>query len=106
MKKVKAEIWSVKVCNGALDMVHGFFFYIKEFYIREYGIAFNYVDNEVHIFRSDDDRYNSKNAEKIETVNIPDDLVGELHEYLEADKIAKKNAKKFIAKYFPVRDKE
>lgn len=64
---VKAEIWSLIICEGVMDMVHGGGRRISELYVPTAGIVINSVDRKVSCFRENGDRY--KKSDKFTTNN-------------------------------------
>ena len=61
-KKPNVEMWSIKITESVLSMVHGQFEIIREFYIPKHGIAFNVVDDNVHVFSVYEGGIKSKSA--------------------------------------------
>lgn len=56
-KEIKAEIWSVKVCGSAIDMVHGAYQIINEIYIPSEKIACNLSNKYLNCFKTEMTRY-------------------------------------------------
>ena len=54
---VKAEIWSLIIHEGVMDMLHGGGRRVSELYIPSSGIVINSVDGRVCCFRDDGSRY-------------------------------------------------
>ena len=103
MKEIKAELWSIKICDGVLDMVHSNFRYIKEFYIPKYNVTFNCENDIVHIFRPDKQRYScdetkTNNSQKIEDLTVSESLCELLADYLRIKENTETKVKNFIEK--------
>lgn len=82
VQTVKAELWRVSICNGALDMVHGNYRRIHEFYIPDYNLSFNIENDTLNVFKSDSYRYDYKGNEynsdkplKLEETKLSKDFV-------------------------------
>lgn len=92
MKTIKAELWKIWICKGALAMAHDQYFSINEFYIPEYNISFNVVRDEVHIFETHKDRYSkgryisNRSPEKIKDVQVSEKLAKNLKKYIELER--------------------
>ena len=56
-EKIKAEIWEIKICGSALDMVHNNYITIAELYIPSEKISVNLAEECLHCFASDPERY-------------------------------------------------
>ena len=102
MKTIKAEQWQLYICNGVIDMVHGNYYPINEFYIPKYKIAFNMVNDNLNAFETGEDRYNQDPKEsvpaptKISDVNIPESLAESIKMYIDLKKRITEHAIKFF----------
>lgn len=105
MKTVKGELWTVFICGGAMDFVHGNFIPIKEIHIPKYGISFNVdgFDSTVHVFKSTADRYSSDNKvvpvpSLDEHIEIPEKFAKTLKQFVELKENIFKEAVKLLPK--------
>lgn len=88
-KKPNAEMWSIKITESVLAMVHGDYQTIREFYIPEHDITFNVVNDQVNVFsvkeatRSRSARYyGNPDAEKMGDVYFEPKFVKFLVDYV------------------------
>jgi hypothetical protein len=95
VKKINVERWNLRICDSIMDSVHNNYYSIQEFYIPKHEISFNYVNKEVHIFKSEKTRYST--AEKIEEFTMPENLVKMLEDYLKIREDAEKQMKDFMS---------
>jgi hypothetical protein len=80
---VKAEIWSLKVCQGTVDKSHGFGRRIREIHLPSLGISMNVVDDRLCCFRENGkSRYDG--ATLLGCVNFPSRIVDTAVNMLEA----------------------
>ena len=86
MKGIK---YSIKVYDDALNLVHGFGKKVEEIFLPEAGIALN----KYNIFRSDEKRYSTGNATKLEEVIIDDGDVKTMIIHLETKSVIDKYIK-------------
>lgn len=77
---MKAELYSVKICDGIMGRVHGAYFAIDEIYVPSIKTSLNVVSGNIHCFRTDPERY--AKASKLRDVEIPDVLVNAMEKYL------------------------
>jgi len=91
---VKADIYTVKICDSALDMVHGMYREILEIHIPNKKIAFNEDSDVFHCFLTNKDRYTS-NATKIGEILVPNAMLQAMAEYINISKRLGKTKKWF-----------
>ncbi len=92
---MKAEIYEVKVCNSALEKVHGYFQTIREIYIPSKKITFNEDRISFHCFSSNRSRYNTDDSTKIGEIEVPKAMVLAMINYTNASKRMKKTKQWF-----------
>ena len=99
--------YKLPIIESVLNLTHGLYRYIEEIYIPSFKIAFNEAG---YVFKTNEDRYKdlkSYNNNKIikcdilETIELEDEDIDILREYLNA----KENVNKLIEKYFRKTDK-
>ena len=90
---MKAEKYELKVFESVMNMVHGFYQDITEYYIPELNIGFNDAQG-VNVFNAYPERLeNRKNVEEIE---ISDDFAAKLKSFLDAKNEAEAMVKEFV----------
>lgn len=90
---MKAEIYSIKICDNAIDKVHGFFREIVELYIPDKKIVFNEDSDLFHCFISGKERY--EKATKIGEIIVPKAMLQAMTDYINISKRLCKTKKWF-----------
>jgi len=98
--------YKLPIVESFLNWTHGLYRYIEEIYVPEFKIAFNEAG---YVFKTNGDRYKdlklSNNriikCDILETIELKDEDIDILKEYLNA----KENINKLIEKYFSKMDK-
>jgi len=76
---INAEIWELKICGSAIDMVHGAYQTITELYIPSEKIGCNLADEYLHCFVVNPERYGKIGKGKIiKSLTIPSEFVERL----------------------------
>jgi hypothetical protein len=97
LKKIKAEIWQVKICDSGVDIVHNNYRIIKELYIPSEGISCNLADENLHCFIDETDRYGrSKENTLIKKIDISPIFVKKAKEYIKTQQELLVNLKTYI----------
>ena len=97
-KEVKAEIWEIKICGSALEMVHNAYQTIKEIYIPSEGISCNLADRYLHCF-IDNGRYSrSKEDKLIKSITLPLIFVEKAKQYIKLQEALQINLKNYLGK--------
>lgn len=90
---MKAEIYSIKICNSMMEKVHGYYREIIEVYLPSKKITFNEGDDMFNCFTSDRSRY--KDAVKVGEIEIPKAMVQAMVNYILACRRLKKTKQWF-----------
>jgi hypothetical protein len=83
---MNGEVHSIKITEGTIAFLHGFHRNILEVYIPEHNISFN-AEGGGNCFYTSEQRYS--HATKIADIDIPDDIVEHLVNYLSNAKLDK-----------------
>jgi len=89
---VKAVKYKVKVIRSVLEWSHGIDWTIDEIFIPKKKIIFNIADGDLHVFKSESERSN----EEKEEIEVDDDLVKLLENYLKIIKECQNRAKHLL----------
>ena len=98
MKKIKAEIWSIRITEGALDFAHGFSHALKEIYIPSKNISVNLgLDGKtLYCFESYDGRYNHAGDVKVKDIEIEAKDVKAIEKFIETKDALSKEMYQFL----------
>lgn len=77
---MKAKLWKLTVCNGVLEMTHGWGQEILEIEIPEYNISINVGNGEANYFKTYEERYNK--ASFVRDIDFPEDIAKGFNELL------------------------
>ena len=93
-KEIKAEIWEVKICGSALDMVHNNYQTIIELYITSEKISCNLANECLHCFETYDGRY--KGNKLVKETTVPLIFVRKAKEYIKIQEELRVNLKNYL----------
>lgn len=89
---MKAVKYKVKVIRSVLEWSHGMGWSTEEIFIPEKEIIFNLADGDLHVFKSESERSN----EGKEEIEVDDDLVKLLENYLKTKEECHNRAKRLL----------
>jgi hypothetical protein len=80
---MKAELWSIEICSGPLEMAHGFKQKILEVYIPCFNISLNIAEDKINCFRTYEGRYSgNKRTTLVKEFDFPDHIAGAILAYI------------------------
>lgn len=95
---MKAKLWKIKICNGALEIAHGWNQTILEIEIPKLNISVNWVNNEVNYFETYEGRYSkATSAVLLADMDFPDALAKTIDKMLSLRKTLSKDIEKMFS---------
>jgi len=104
MKHYKANLYSLKVCDGPMDLVHGNNYSIVELYVPSQNIGMNINNDILHVFEVNEDlrKLRYKDAKLIKIVSLDEKIVEMAIDFLKA----KENIKRLMSDMFEKENKK
>lgn len=99
---MKAQLWSINVCCGVIEISHGWSHDILEIHIPSANISVNVANDKVNFFRTYDGRYDREDREDgsqvklIKEIDFPDRLVELLEDQLKSKEQFDKDIKELF----------